>query len=99
MRMCSPEDMRIDRYTLYFLLQANKLASNISSESHELGGSEHIPEGQNRSWIVDTIRFHDGDARLLCPGTVLLLCPRRQTLSRNNPCTALALRGLEPTVY
>lgn len=50
--------MKID--TLYiFLLQADKLACNLGSESHELGGSEHISEGQNGSWFVDTIRFHD----------------------------------------
>lgn len=35
-----------NRYTLYFLLQANKLACNLSSESHEPGGSELIPEGR-----------------------------------------------------
>lgn len=48
-----------NRYTLYFLLQANKLACNLSSESREPGESELIPEGRNGSWFVDTIRFHD----------------------------------------
>lgn len=59
-----------NRYTLYFLLQANKLACNLS-ESHEPGGSELIPEGRTavglstRSGFTIEVRDYASQCHLL----------------------------------